>query len=536
MFYIQQSLGIDFRDNQLRIVHLGKNLGAVTLLHTHTAKLPPRDIYSIDYEESIVAEVLNFIQQNRVKCDNVVLGIPRRDVIIRRISLPPVEKEDLRQIIGFEIERHIPFPSREVYFDVQILDQKPEVGISALVVAVRREIVDFYVNLLDGIGLTCSVVDVTNFSTYGLLTYVLSRRKLIGMETKGNCLMIDIGNTDVEINLIMGDRLTASRSVTKETDSESRLDLIVEGDFKSTYETPEEEETTLKDLELSQETNSLVEFLEEKSGELLRLNSQAGFFGDSNNKVFLFGADTDRPRLVDHFKARVDADVSLLRPLDMLPVPRNIKSEDLSGAFALALKGVVDYPLHLNLLPGLVSTDKKQKDPRRLTAALLIMVLIIGGVSFIGGYVRERRMLKEVTQKIDKIKLLGEKAIAMGKKVQELSNRKKEVEEFAAYKVFVTDLLLELTDIIPESDWIERMNLEKNELEIVGYANSASSLISILETSLYFEDVKFTSSITMRGLEKQKFKIKAKLEGKKVENILDHRKHKKLRKKYLKKG
>ena len=157
-------------------------------------------------------------------------------------------------------------------------------------------------------------------------------------------------------------------------------------------------------------------------------------------------------------------------------------------------------------------------------------------MNLVGGYIKERQMLKEVNQKIEEIKPLGDKAIALAKEVRELSGRKKEIEEFNSYKIWGTNLLLELNDIIPQNAWIERMNLEKNELEIEGYADSASSLISILESSPYFEDVKFTSSITIRGLKKEKFKIKAKLEGSEWDNGLHHRKQKKSRKKSRKTG
>ena len=230
MFYIQQSLGIDFRDNQLKMVHLGKNMGMVRLLHAHTASLSPMNIYSIDYEESIVAEILNFTQQYRIKCDNVIVGLPRREIILRHISLPPVEKEDLRQIIEFEIDRHIPFPSREVYFDFHVQEEKSETELPIILVAVRREIVDFYVRLLENIRLPGSIVDITSFSTYGLLTNILSKQKKT--VSNRNYLMIDIGNTEVELNLIVGDKLVASRGITKEKEVENRLNLIIDNDLE----------------------------------------------------------------------------------------------------------------------------------------------------------------------------------------------------------------------------------------------------------------------------------------------------------------
>ena len=519
------------------MVHLGKNLGMMRLLHAHTANLPPWNIYSVDYEESIVAELLDFTRNNRIKCDNVVLGLPRKEIILRDISLPPVEKEDLRQIIEFEIERHIPFPSSEVYFDFHLLKKESDDDLCVLLVAVRRETVDFYVKLLDSIRLSCSVVDITSFSTYGMLTHMLSRQKKV--DTASGSLMIDIGNVEVEINLLVGDQFIASRGLTKEKDIESRVNLIIENKNSFEDNLGLEGEMSPEDIEMSQQTNSLVEFLEEKSDELLKGHSQFNFFGNINNQIFLFGSETGRPNFANFFEKQVDTKVSLLNPLEAFNVgttKNGLESQGLSCAFALALRGMVEYPIQFNFLPSLISSDKKQKNTRIVTAILLALALVLGGVNLIGGYIKERIMLKEVNQKIEEIKPLGDKAIALTKEARKLSIRKKEIEEFRSHKIWISDLLLELTEIIPKTAWIEKLNLDKNELEIIGYADSASSLISILEASSLFEDVKFTSSITIRGLEKEKFKMKAKLEGKEIENILDPRKQKKLHKKSRKTG
>lgn len=530
MFYLQQSLGIDFRDNQLKMAHLGKNLGMVQLLHSHTANLPPCDIYSIDYEESIVAEMLDFTRQFHIRCDNIVLGLPRREIILRKITFPPVEREDLRQIIEFEIERHIPFPTREIYFDFHMLEKKSDEDMSVLLVAARREVVDFYVKLLDSIKLPCSVVDITNFSTYGLLSHILSKRKEPEEET--NSLMIDIGENEIELNLIAGEMLIASRGIIKEKEIENRHNLVIDNVLEGSLGENLEGEMLPEDMERSQRTNSLVEFLEEKSQELLKGSSHGNFFENQNNRVFISGTDAKRPHLIDIFKARVATEVTLLDPLEALGTSQNgSDSVGLLGAIALAMRGITDFPIRFNLLPSLVTTEQKEKDFRKVTLALLVVALVMGAVNLVGGYIKERKMLEEVNQQIEEIRPLGNKAIALAKEARELSDRKKEIEEFDSHKLWITNLLLELTTIIPKSVWIEKLNLEKNELEIVGYANSASSLISILETSPYFEDVKFTASITVRGLDKEKFKIKAKLEGRELENILDPRRQKRQKKK-----
>ena len=76
------------------------------------------------------------------------------------------------------------------------------------------------------------------------------------------------------------------------------------------------------------------------------------------------------------------------------------------------------------------------------------------------------------------------------------------------------DILKELTQLIPESMWLNRFSYderkEKKGIEISGYADTASEIIPILEESELFEDVKFKSSIVKdKGKNKERLNVEA---------------------------
>ena len=76
----------------------------------------------------------------------------------------------------------------------------------------------------------------------------------------------------------------------------------------------------------------------------------------------------------------------------------------------------------------------------------------------------------------------------------------------------LSDILRELTQILPEGAWIQEFNLDKNKIRIQGYADSASDLISSLETSPFFKDVYFTSAIVKEKDGRERFNISLELE------------------------
>jgi len=53
----------------------------------------------------------------RTRDADIVLRLPRQAALRRMVDLPLAAMENLREVIGFEIDRHTPFKAGEVYFD-----------------------------------------------------------------------------------------------------------------------------------------------------------------------------------------------------------------------------------------------------------------------------------------------------------------------------------------------------------------------------------------------------------------------------------
>ena len=85
-------------------------------------------------------------------------------------------------------------------------------------------------------------------------------------------------------------------------------------------------------------------------------------------------------------------------------------------------------------------------------------------------------------------------------------------------------MLRELTQVLPNTVWIWNFKYNGKEVEISGVADSASDLIPLIDKSLLFEKVEFLAPVTKErvmirggeGKEKERFKIKARLEARRV--------------------
>lgn len=61
--------------------------------------------------------VKGLIGGSRLRIQEVVLHLLRGSILHRRVELPLAAAENLREVLGFEMDRHTPFNAEEVYFD-----------------------------------------------------------------------------------------------------------------------------------------------------------------------------------------------------------------------------------------------------------------------------------------------------------------------------------------------------------------------------------------------------------------------------------
>lgn len=61
-------------------------------------------------EESRARALVQALQQAGIAERRVVLGLPARSVVIKRVQLPPAAPEQLAQLVAYEAQRHLPLP------------------------------------------------------------------------------------------------------------------------------------------------------------------------------------------------------------------------------------------------------------------------------------------------------------------------------------------------------------------------------------------------------------------------------------------
>ena len=92
----------------------------------------------------------------------VVVGIESDSVLTKNINFPAAATENLRQVIGFEMDRHTPFKAGDVYYDCSVLGPVDAAGaqVSVELALVPRERLNALLTAVRDRGLVIDAVDI----------------------------------------------------------------------------------------------------------------------------------------------------------------------------------------------------------------------------------------------------------------------------------------------------------------------------------------------------------------------------------------
>ena len=116
-------------------------------------------------QSSVVETIRSLIRENNVQASKVISAVPGRAVIMKKVQMPRQDEDELEANIEFEANNVIPENLENVNLDHQVLNivdggNKFEV----LLVAVKKEIVNSYTDVIAEAGLVPAVMDVDYFA------------------------------------------------------------------------------------------------------------------------------------------------------------------------------------------------------------------------------------------------------------------------------------------------------------------------------------------------------------------------------------
>ena len=181
-------------------------------------------------------------------------------------------------------------------------------------------------------------------------------------------------------------------------------------------------------------------------------------------------------------------------------------SEDLIPAFGVALKGLYQTPIQMNLIPP--ELRKKRGKTGIYTFIILICLTVLFGAGWGASRVIQHRLVENrINQEMKRLAADVRQADQIRAEVEALEKKADYLNKLQNGRPTALDMMAELSRIIPDKAWVQQLIISEKGLQLEGFAESASELIPILDASKIFKDVAFLSSITKERDGKERFLI-----------------------------
>ncbi|MEA2039928.1 MAG: pilus assembly protein PilM [Thermodesulfobacteriota bacterium] len=455
----QTSIGIDIGNDYVSIVYLKASFKGIQLV-AHAVHRLEKDKAVQEKLRAVKDIVRDFLTKNRIRSTDIFVGIPRGMSVLRYAEFPLTVKDNLRETLGYEMEKYVPFSPDEVYFDYQLVEEDKEKSrLKVFLVTVKKESLEPYLDLsnqldigISGIEIGCTAM--SNFfshkeNQYGRDPFVFGY----------------LEDDNLEINVVSKGILSYSKSLRLPDDH---------GDFSGI---------------IARELGPLRETLTKKNGRL---------------EVILCG---DGPDIEQVNQQDIETGIAL-QPVDLSRI--ELPSYNQIPAYGIALKGIRKVPMDINLLPQ--RFRKKAGKTGYYAMFGLAGLLILSIVAWGGGHlIRQRLYLDQLNQGIKQLGTEVHKIEQRQKKCNEIEKRIGFLNDLTAGHVPFLKVIKDLTEKIPETAWLTRFTFTDKGIQIKGYADAASELVTYLDASPLFKDVVFLSPITKGRNNKERFRIGFKL-------------------------
>ena len=171
-------------------------------------------------------------------------------------------------------------------------------------------------------------------------------------------------------------------------------------------------------------------------------------------------------------------------------VPKGDKS---ISPFALGsfLETVTADQNEFNLLTGKNMNPNEQ--PFILSLVLLAAILLLGAFYLFSPVLIEQKNIEQIDARIKSLKPEMKKIEALNQEIATISSGITAINDFKKNSIPKMDVLKEVTNILPEKTWLTRVRFTEDNVEIEGYAGTATEIIPKLENSRYFQKAEFAS-------------------------------------------
>jgi Tfp pilus assembly PilM family ATPase len=197
-------LCIDWDERSLRILDTSFQRSGVTVRRVVHAPIPE----GLDVRDpSAMGDFLRrTLGEHRIRTRRAIVDVPRQDAVLNRLSLPGGSMDDMAAMVHLQIAKELPFSKDQAVIDFAVVPVEGAATWDVWVAAIRVNVVEYYRQVFADAGLTLERI--------GLRPYANVRTLQAAEFTQGRVVLVDIGPSMTEINILRDGQLMYTRAAT----------------------------------------------------------------------------------------------------------------------------------------------------------------------------------------------------------------------------------------------------------------------------------------------------------------------------------
>jgi len=334
-------------------------------------------------ESQIRVALDDIVEKLKISKSKVRYAISGQTVFMRFVKLPPIQDDNIEQLVTFEAQQHVPFPISEVVWDYELIEGGEDKEV--VIVAIKGDALEEINDTVNQAGLSTAEVDVAPMALYNAF------RANYGAPDEPT-LIIDVGAKTSNLLYAEGNRFF-TRSVAI---GGASITSAISKEYNISFPEAEHQKITnglvalggghteTMDEPLAALAMVIRNALTRLPGEIARTTnyyrSQHG--GSIPKKVLLAGGGANLPYSLEFFQEKLNLPVEFFNPLSQVTVGKGVDIEVLQRdahtmgeLIGLGLRGIGKSTINIDLVPEAVEITRAadRRKPFLIAAAALLI-------------------------------------------------------------------------------------------------------------------------------------------------------------------
>ncbi len=311
-------VGLDIGSSSIKAVELKKSRNGVEVAHMAMEPLSSDivvDSMIVD-SGSVASAITKIFTESGIKTRAVATSVSGHSVIVKRIPMSSMSDQELAGVIQTEAAQHIPFDISDVSIDYQILNDNGGGTMDVLLVAVKKDKILNYTNVLSLAGKSPAVVDIDAFALQNCYEYNYQPGP------GATVALLNLGASVMNINIVKGTTPLFTRDVSvgghQYTDSlQKELDLSF--DDAESLKLGNKVGTVSEDAKMPilQQVTEIIVLEIQKTFDFFRATAT----GEHIERIYLAGGSSQVPGLIEGLRQEFSLPVEILNPFQRIEPP-----------------------------------------------------------------------------------------------------------------------------------------------------------------------------------------------------------------------